>query len=580
MRLLALRGVAAILLIILSSCAPLRESESEAESPASEAESPGWSGVWVQAKLITTPEKIDEVLQRAEAGGFNAIFVNVFYDGQSLYDSALVEKYDKVDAGFDPLAYLVPQAHQRGIQVHAWFLVGRIDNNDSTVLLTHPDWSLVGPDGDTIAWLNFIRPDVREFISNLMMETVEHYGVDGVHFDYTRYPGPEWGFDLYTIREFTEKYGIDLNQLRYSDLPAYGLFEGNPLTDSGSGQVLASFGNGIPAVVINRYGEGESILLNWKANKRTVAAASEIMQHSLQRMADPGEQIYILRSETNADEYGYDNFEQAMEWLAYLGWEPVGTSEAEIEYLAAGSALVLPNVYLISGETAAHLADFVYRGGGVIFIDGPTRSIHLEEIRAITGMRSRGFYYKGYMLMTPIVTHPLISVSQRDTKLESYQDWDTTWREFRKQGINNLILGIYERVKTKHPDVTVSVTITSDQDEAQDRYLQDWQTWLEDGYVDLLIPRGYVGGIDELDSVLDAWQPVILEYGPKITFGLITYTEQGQSYTTKPPERLLTEIEMTRRAGSNGVMIFDLGHMTDNQLSALKSLFPALPATP
>jgi hypothetical protein len=412
------------------------------------------------------------------------------------------------------------------------------------------------------------------------METVEHYGVDGVHFDYTRYPGPEWGFDLYTIREFTDKYGIDLNQLRYSDLPAYGLFEGNPLTDSGLGQVLASFGNGIPAVVINRYGDGESILLNWKANQRTVAAASEIMQQSLQRMADPGEQIYILRSETNADEYGYGSFEQTMEWLAYLGWEPVGTSETEIEYLAAGSALVLPNVYLISGETAAHLADFVYRGGGVIFIDGPTRSIHLEEIRAITGMRSRGFYYKRYMLMTPIATHPLISVSQRDTKLESYQDWDTTWREFRKQGINNLILGIYERVKTKHPDVTVSVTITSDQDEAQDRYLQDWQTWLEDGYVDLLIPRGYVGGIDELHSVLDAWQPVILEYGPKITFGLITYTEQGQSYTTKPPEQLLTEFEMARRAGSNGVMIFDLGRMTDNQLSALKSLFPALPATP
>jgi hypothetical protein len=413
-----------------------------------------------------------------------------------------------------------------------------------------------------------------------MMETVEHYGVDGIHFDYIRYPGPEWGFDPYSIQEFTDRYGIDLNQLRYADLPAYGLFEGNPLTYPGSAEVLASFGNGIPAVVVNRYGTGESILLNWKANQRTVAVASEIMQHGLQRMVNSGRQVYVLRSETNGNEYGYDSFEQAMEWLIYLGWQPVETSEAEIDDLAAGTALVLPNVYLIAAETAAHMADFVHRGGGVIFIDGPTRSIHLEEIQAITGMRSRGIYYKGDMLMVPVDAHPLIPISQRDTELEGYKEWDRNWREFREQGINELILEIYDRVKAVHPDVTVSVTITSDQDEARDRYLQDWQTWLEDGYVDLLIPRGYVEDLNELVPVLNAWRPVMKQYNPKIAFGLISYTEKGKSYTTKPPEQLLTEFKMAREAGSNGFMIFDLGRMSNNQLSALKGLSPAMPGKP
>jgi uncharacterized lipoprotein YddW (UPF0748 family) len=120
--LLLLRWVLALLIVALPSCIPLAGSG---------AESLAWTGVWVQARSITSPEMIDEVLQRADAGGFKAIMVNVFYDGQSLYDSALVEKYDEVDAGFDPLAYLVPQAHQRGIQVHAWFVVGRIDDGDS-----------------------------------------------------------------------------------------------------------------------------------------------------------------------------------------------------------------------------------------------------------------------------------------------------------------------------------------------------------------------------------------------------------------------------------------------------------------
>jgi uncharacterized lipoprotein YddW (UPF0748 family) len=564
---LLIMGLMAILFIALSSCAPAQGIP---------VESPEWRGLWVSAKSITTPEMIDDVLQRVEAGGFNSIFVNVFYDGQALYDSTLVEKYDKVDNGFDPLAYLVPQAHQRGIQVHAWFVVGRIDEPDSPIFHTHPDWSLVGPDGGTLPWLNLVHSDVQGFISDLMMETVERYGIDGIHFDYTRYPGSEWGFDLHTIREFTEEYGIDLSQLRYADLPAYGLFDGNPLTHPGSAEVLARFENGIPAVVINQYGEGESILLNWKANQRTVAVASEIMQRGLQRLVDGG-QVHVLRSETNADEYGYDSIDETMAWLTYLGWEPVETSEAEVARLENGSVLVLPNVYLISTETASHLAGFVQRGGGVIFIDGPTKSIHLREIQALTGMRSRGIYYRGNMLMTSSVRHDLIPLSERNANLKSYRKWDATWREFRMRGISNLIRDIKERVKAQHPDVMISVTITSDQDEARERFLQDWQTWLEDGYVDLLIPRGYVDGVNELESALDAWQPVIREHSPKIVFGVIAYTEEEAVPASKPPEQLLTEIRMTLDSGSNGFMIFDLGRMSDNQLSVFNSFISSLP---
>jgi uncharacterized lipoprotein YddW (UPF0748 family) len=44
-------------------------------------------GVWVQHRSLTTKEKVDEVLRRAEAGHFNAIFANVFVFGQALYES-------------------------------------------------------------------------------------------------------------------------------------------------------------------------------------------------------------------------------------------------------------------------------------------------------------------------------------------------------------------------------------------------------------------------------------------------------------------------------------------------------------
>lgn len=559
----------AILVIALSACVPTKGIP---------VEFPEWTGLWVQLRDVTTPEKIDEAVRRAEVGGFNALFVNVFYDGQSLHDSALVEQYDKIEAGFDPLKYLVAEAHAREIEVHAWFVTGRIDEPDSPIFQAHPDWKLVGPDGEALPWLNLTHPDVQQFMGDLMIETVEHYGVDGIHFDYTRFPGPEWGFDPHTIQAFTAAYGIDLDQLRYAELPAYGRFEGNPLISPDAADVLARFSNGIPAVVINQYGQGESILLNWKANQRTVAFASEVMQRSLKRLVGSGRQVHVLRSETNAEEYGYDSFEETIHWLTYLGWEPIAVRETEIGQLETGAALVLPNVYLIPQETAQQLASFVQRGGGVIFVDGPTKSIRLKEMQSLTGMSMRGLYYRDNLLMAPESKHPLIPLSARDENIRTSQKWDTAWREYRMDGISNLIRQVRERVKTHHPDVTISITVTADQAEANERYLQDWQTWLEDGYVDFMIPRGYVDEADQLESILTEWLPVFRKHAPKIVFGVIAYTEQGGDPISKPPEQLLTETEMTLQAGSNGFMIFDLGRMSNEQLTVFDRFISNLPA--
>ncbi len=537
-------------------------------------------GIWVQAKSITTAAQIDEVLRRAEAGHFNAIFVNVFFDGQTMYQSNLAPISGKVKPGFDPLAYLVPEAHQRHIQVHAWFATGPIGAaGGSAILARHPDWALVGPDGDTFPWLNFARPDARQFISDLMLEIVERYGIDGLHFDYTRYPGSEWGFDTYSLGAFTKEYGLDLNQLRYADLPAYGLFESNPLSEPTSAQILATFANGLPAVALNTYGKGEVVLLNWVANRRTTAVGSEIMRRSLQRLLHTGQKIYLLRSETNAKEYGYDSFDSTLEWLTYLGWAPVQVSESDVPDLAAGSVLVMPNVYLISPATAAQLAQFVRDGSGIIFVDGPSRSIKLPDIQAITGMTSRGGYFKGWTLMVDQGEHPLIPNSQRDWSLDTYQMWRTQWDKFREQGINALIKDVYQRVKSKYPNVAVSVTITSDQEQAAQENFQDWAAWLQGGYVDFIVPRAYVEQLQALKPVLATWQPTVQEYS-RVTFGLSDYVGKGKSEAAKTPDQLLTELQLAHDAGSHGIMIFDLDRMSDEQLQALADGPFSLPVTP
>ncbi len=566
LRWLAGTALVAVLLLGISGC-----RTNDGPKPPASTRPMELRGTWVQGRSILTKDQVDEVISRATAGHFNAIFVSVFDGGRTVYPSNLTSQRDKVESGFDPLAYLVSEAHRRNIQVHAWFAVGRIgDEKGSPILERHPDWGLVGPDGKTSAWLNFARPDARQFMSYLMLEVVYRYGLDGIHFDYTRYPGPEWGFDAYSIEAFTKQYGFDLNQLRYADLPAYGLFEANALSAPASAQVLATFANGLPAVTLNTYGDGEVVVLNWKANQRMVAAGAEILQRSLRRLLGPKGQVYLLRSESNAEEYSDDGFLTGMEWLRDLGWDPVEVAEKDIKDLKADSVLVMPNIYLISNKTAARLANFVRQGGGIIFIDGPTRSIDLADIQAITGMTAHREYFKEWTLLTAAGEHPLIPNSQRSSVLSTYQLWDARWKDFRKQGIDALIGDVYQRVKAKSPEAIVSVTITSDQEQAAQENLQDWRAWLEGGYVDVLIPRAYVNDLEALTAALATWQPVIQEHN-RLTFGVIAFVDNGQSEEPKSPGQLLAEMEMIRAAGSNGVMIFDLDRMSDEQLSALST---------
>jgi uncharacterized lipoprotein YddW (UPF0748 family) len=133
-------------------------------------------------------------------------------------------------------------------------------------------------------------------------------------------------------------------------------------------------------------------------------------------------------------------------------------------------------------------------------------------------------------------------------------------------------------VKADHPEVTISITVTADQTEAKERYLQDWETWLEEGYVDFMVPRGYVDDVDQLQPVLAEWLPVFRKHTPKVVFGVIAYTEQAGEPVSKPAEQLLTETKMVLQAGSNGFMVFDLARMSDEQLIVFDRFISTLPA--
>ncbi|GAA4231299.1 family 10 glycosylhydrolase [Streptosporangium album] len=102
-----------------------------------------------------------------------------------------------VNPGYDPLAFMVSEAHARNLEFHAWFNPYRIANHDDPTRLaaTHParqnpGWRFAY--GGKL-YYNPGIPAVRDFIEDAVMDAVTRYDLDGVHLDDYFYPYPVSG---------------------------------------------------------------------------------------------------------------------------------------------------------------------------------------------------------------------------------------------------------------------------------------------------------------------------------------------------------------------------------------------------
>lgn len=143
----------------------------------------------------TSKYTIIESLDALEELGFNLIFVETWWEGALLYPNGPVSQRNEF-RGWDPLEFIIEEAHKRGIEVHAWlevFFSGY--QRPGEILEKHPDWAAVGIDGRVAVKAEddkyFIEPAHKEaqaFLINMFVEMVEKYDLDGIHLDYIRYP--------------------------------------------------------------------------------------------------------------------------------------------------------------------------------------------------------------------------------------------------------------------------------------------------------------------------------------------------------------------------------------------------------
>ena len=158
---------------------------------------------WPSTKELTTGEQKQEFIELLDFYqelNFNAVIVQIRAAGDAFYASAY-EPWSKYLTGeegrppepyYDPLEWMIAEAHERGYEFHAWFNPYRATFDKDTLALapnhafnTHRDWMV---EYGKRFYFNPGLPAVRRYTTNVIMEVVNKYDIDGVHFDDYFYP--------------------------------------------------------------------------------------------------------------------------------------------------------------------------------------------------------------------------------------------------------------------------------------------------------------------------------------------------------------------------------------------------------
>ena len=199
---------------------------------------------WVVCTTLTSPQAIDDMVAAAQQGGFNTLFVQVRGRGDAYFLNGIEPRPASLmsQPAFDPLAETITKAHARGLAVHAWINVNLVSGTNvpgarAHIAYRHPEWLMVprlladdlaaldpaGPEylgrltryARTHAaemdglYLSPATPAAVDYTVSVVRDIVQRYSVDGVHFDYLRYPNDDFDYSRETLTAYRRSVGSD-----------------------------------------------------------------------------------------------------------------------------------------------------------------------------------------------------------------------------------------------------------------------------------------------------------------------------------------------------------------------------------
>src|SRR6186713_737122 len=202
--------------------------------------------LWVTRTTLTSPEAIRQMVEAAQAGGFNTLLVQVRGRGDAYYNGTIEPRAAELAGkpSFDPLMTVIADAHAAGLQVHAWVAVNLVSSSVSLpasrdhVIYRAPEWLMVPRElaaemkkialrspayvGRLARWTRAhasiveglytspLHPAAQDHTAAVIGEIAAKYPVDGIHLDYVRFPNEDFDYSASAMEQFKSAISPDL----------------------------------------------------------------------------------------------------------------------------------------------------------------------------------------------------------------------------------------------------------------------------------------------------------------------------------------------------------------------------------
>ena len=152
---------------------------------------------WCHSAFGVEGMEWDEAIRRLADAGFTAIFPNMLWGGVAYYPSKVLPVAPEVATRGDQIAACLAACRKYGLEVHVWkvnFNAGHRAPAEFLARMRQEGRLQASAKGKEEPWLCPSHPDNQALEVAAMVEVARDYGVDGIHFDYIRYPDGEHCF--------------------------------------------------------------------------------------------------------------------------------------------------------------------------------------------------------------------------------------------------------------------------------------------------------------------------------------------------------------------------------------------------
>lgn len=173
-----------------------------------------------------------KLLNNLENLNMNAVIFQVRPKSDTFYKSKInpwseyLTGKQGVSPNWDPLSWMIEETHKRGMEFHAWFNPYRVTNskNEKLESLSEGNWARKNPgktfEFESKIYLNPGEPEVIKHINDTVMEVVENYNIDAVHFDDYFYPSRR-GDDINKVFSKVEENTFNQYGKSFKDLASW-----------------------------------------------------------------------------------------------------------------------------------------------------------------------------------------------------------------------------------------------------------------------------------------------------------------------------------------------------------------------